>query len=86
LDRAAGDVDVLGERLTDHPRLFVNLFDHKVPMLAFVDEDVRSSDFGWPPLRFINRPPREICALSTRASTTEVTAAKTMMIYSGCSP
>jgi len=25
----------------------VNLFDHKVPMLAFVNEDGRSSDFGW---------------------------------------
>jgi hypothetical protein len=46
-DRAAGDIDVLCERLADHPRLFVNFFGHKVPMLAFVDEDGRAGDLGW---------------------------------------
>jgi hypothetical protein len=46
-DHAAGYINVLCERLADHPRLFVNFFDHKVPMLAFLDEDGRAGDFGW---------------------------------------
>jgi hypothetical protein len=40
-------IDVLGERLADYPWLVVNFFDHKVPMLTFLDPDVRYSDFGW---------------------------------------
>ena len=46
-DRAAGDINVLCERLADHPRLFVNFFEHKVPMLAFLDQHGRADDFGW---------------------------------------
>jgi hypothetical protein len=37
----------LCERLADYPRLLVNLFDHKVPMLAFLDEYGRTGEFGW---------------------------------------
>jgi hypothetical protein len=37
----------LRERLADNPRLFVNLLDHKVPMLAFPDQHGRGGDFGW---------------------------------------
>src|SRR5260370_10963188 len=47
VDRAAGDINVWCERLADYPRLFVNLFDHKVPMLAFLDEYGRTGEFGW---------------------------------------
>jgi len=68
LDRAAGDVNVLDERLTNHPRLFVNLFDHKVPMLTFLDEDGRSSDFSRralhifaPRIEKIDSLPRDDC-------------------------
>ena len=46
-DRAAGDIDVLGERLANHARLFMNFLDHKVPMLAFLSENRRAGDLGW---------------------------------------
>jgi hypothetical protein len=47
VDRAAGDINALCERLADYPRLLVNLFDHKVTMLAFLDEYGRTGEFGW---------------------------------------
>lgn len=50
-DHAARDINVLCERLANHPRLFVNLLEHKVPMLAFAGGDGRGGDPGWRTLK-----------------------------------
>jgi len=46
VDRAAGDINALCERLADHTWLFMNFFEHKVPMPALLNEDGRAGDFG----------------------------------------
>jgi len=45
-DRAAGDINVLRKGLADHTWLFMIFFEHKVQMLALLNEDGRAGDFG----------------------------------------
>jgi hypothetical protein len=44
---AASDINELCERLVNHAWLFVNLLEHKVPMLAFLSENRRAGDLEW---------------------------------------
>ena len=71
VDPAARDINVLCERLANHPRLFVNFLEHKVPVLALVGGDGRGGDPGWRTLKVfafhiekIDSLPRDHCEVA----------------------
>ena len=56
VDTVGGEIDIAGERMADHFRLFVDLLCHEMAVVAFVDEQRRGERAGHSPLHRVAVP------------------------------